>query len=122
MQSVSKLLKEVNDLDTSILNNRIAQYKQLLRLSAMPVNNQYTYDNKMDVYEKIADLEREIMQQLKDRERMKPNPMFSNDREVIDKRIKNEFIRMRAERESIDRYTHMKLKDLLSVKNGKGSQ
>ena len=49
MKFFSRLLKEEYDLDTQILNNRIAQYKHLVQISNMPSNKNFPMSDKLDV-------------------------------------------------------------------------
>jgi hypothetical protein len=67
MKLFSRLLKEEYDLDTQILNNRIAQYKHLVQISNMPSNENFPMSDKLDVFDKLRDLEQAIFQQLSDR-------------------------------------------------------
>ena len=61
------LLKEEVDLDTQILNNRLAQYRHLVQISNIPATPAFPMSDKLDVFDKLRELEQAIFQQLADR-------------------------------------------------------
>ena len=43
--------------------------------------------------------------------------LFTSNPNLIDRDVKREMIKLRAERESSEKYSHMKLKDLMAKKS-----
>lgn len=109
-----KLLKEEFDLDTQILNNRIEQYKHLVRISKMPTTLEFPMSDKLDVFDKLRDLELVIFQQLGDRSRLdNQRSLFGFNIKRDDERLRDEFLRQKAHRESVQKYKSMSLKELI---------
>lgn len=109
-----KLLKEEFDLDTQILNNRIEQYKHLVRISKMPTTPEFPMSDKLDVFDKLRDLELVIFQQLGDRSRLdNQRSLFGFNIKRDDERLRDEFLRQKAHRESVQKYKSMSLKELI---------
>lgn len=112
-----KLLKEENDLDTQILKNRIEQYKHLVSISKMPLSQEYPMSDKLDVFDKLRDLEAVIFQQLGDRAKVENQArLFGFSIKNMDTDIKNEFIREKAKREFVEKYKSMSLRELIKSK------
>ena len=112
-----KLLKEENDLDTQILKNRIEQYKHLVSISKMPLSQEYQMSDKLDVFDKLRDLEAVIFQQLGDRAKAENQArLFGFSIKNMDTDIKNEFIREKAKREFVEKYKSMSLRELIKSK------
>lgn len=112
-----KLLKEENDLDTQILKNRIEQYKHLVSISKMPLSQEYPMSDKLDVFDKLRDLEAVIFQQLGDRAKAENQArLFGFSIKNMDTDIKNEFIREKAKREFVEKYKSMSLRELIKSK------
>jgi len=112
-----KLLKEENDLDTQILKNRVEQYKHLVSISKMPLSQEYPMSDKLDVFDKLRDLEAVIFQQLGDRAKAENQArLFGFSIKNMDTDIKNEFIREKAKREFVEKYKSMSLRELIKSK------
>jgi len=108
------LLKEEVDLDTQILNNRLAQYKHLVRISNMPVGGQFPMSDKLDVFDKLRELEQAIFQQLADRAKAeKQRQLFGLNIKNQDNQIRDEFLRQKAHRDAVEMYKSMSLKELI---------
>lgn len=109
-----KLLKEEYDLDTQILNNRVEQYKHLVRISKMPTTAEFPMGDKLDVFDKLRDLEQVIFQQLGDRAKSdNQRRLFGLNIKRDDERVRDEFLRQKAHRESVEKYKSMSLKELI---------
>jgi hypothetical protein len=109
-----KLLKEEFDLDTQILNNRIEQYKHLVRISNMPTTPEFSMSDKLDVFDKLRDLEQVIFQQLGDRAKSdNQRRLFGLNIKRDDERVRDEFLRQKSRRESVEKYKSMSLKGLI---------
>jgi hypothetical protein len=123
MKLFSKLLKEEYDLDTQILNNRIAQYKHLVQISNMPSNENFPMSDKLDVFDKLRDLEQAIFQQLSDRAKSdNQRRLFGLDVKSQDRQIRDEFLRQKARKSSIEKYKSMNLKELIKTYFDSGSK
>lgn len=109
-----KLLKEENDLDTQILKNRVEQYKHLVSISRMPVSQEYPMSDKLDVFDKLRDLEVVIFQQLGDRAKVENQArLFGFSPKNMDSSIRMEMIRQKAKREMVEKYKSMSLRELI---------
>lgn len=111
MQSLNRLLKEELDLDTEILNNRI---QQLRYFKSMVLNPNLEVQDRMDITDKMRDLEDRIETQISNRAKAKnQRDLFNPSLERQDAHIKNMFIKLKGRQESINKYRSMKLKDLI---------
>lgn len=109
-----KLLKEEYDLDTQILNNRVEQYKHLVRISKMPTTSEFPMSDKLDVFDKLRDLEAVIFQQLGDRAKAdNQRRLFGLNIKRNDDAVRDEFLRQKAYRDSVEKYKSMSLKELI---------
>ncbi len=109
-----KLLKEENDLDTQILKNRVEQYKHLVSISKMPLSQEYPMSDKLDVFDKLRDLEAVIFQQLGDRAKAENQArLFGFSPKNMDSSIRMEMIRQKAKREMVEKYKSMSLRELI---------
>ena len=114
MNLFSKLLKEEYDLDTQLLNNKIAQYKHLVKLSLLPITQANPMSDKLDVFDKLRELEQSIQAQLSDRAKAdNKRSLFGLDIKNQDNQIRDEFLRVKARSNSVDRYSEMSLKELI---------
>lgn len=120
MQLLNKLIKEEFSLDSEIMKNRMEQMRGLHRLI---MNNNMSAPDRAELLDKIRDIEDRIEVQLNARSKaVNQKNLFTNDIVKQDHDIRNEFIRLKAQRKSFDTYEHMSLKNLLYSKIGKGSQ
>jgi hypothetical protein len=111
MQSLNSLLKEELDLDTEILGNRI---QQLRYFKSMVLNPNLEIQDRMDITDKMRDLEDRIDAQLSNRAKAKnQRDLFNPSVERQNAQLKREFIRLKVRREGSEKYKSMKLKDLL---------
>jgi hypothetical protein len=114
MKLFSRLLKEEYDLDTQLLNNKIAQYKHLVKLSLLPITQANPMSDKLDVFDKLRELEQSIQSQLSDRAKAdNQRSLFGLDIKNQDNQIRDEFLRVKARSNSVDRYSEMSLKELV---------
>ena len=114
MQLLNRLLKEEYDLDTQILNNRLAQYKHLVQISNMPATAQFPMSDKLDVFDKLRELEQAIMSQLSDRAKAQNHrDLFGSDWKNRDNEIRDEFLRQKVYRNAEEKYSGMSLRELL---------
>lgn len=115
MRLLNKLLKEELSLDDEILKNRKEQMRGLHRLI---MNNNMSAPDRAELLDKIRDIEDRIEVQLTARSKsLNQRRLFTSNPLEIDNDVRREMIRLRAERESGERYSHMKLKDLMSKKS-----
>ena len=115
MQLLNKLLKEEISLDDEILNNRKLQMRGLHRLI---MNNNMSAPDRAELLDKIRDIEDRIEAQLGARSKaINQRRLFTSNPSEIDNNIRREMIKLRAERESMEKYSHMKLKDLMNRKS-----
>ncbi len=111
MQSLNRLLKEELDLDTEILNNRI---QQLRYFKAMVLNPNLEVQDRMDITDKMRDLEDRIETQMSNRAKAQNRrDLFNPSMKKQDAQLRREFIRLKARKEGIDKYKSMKLQDLI---------
>lgn len=111
MSLYKKLVKEENDLNQRILNNRRSQYDYLVQLSKQPLSDKITLDNKLEVFEKLRELEAVIEKQLSDMSNSQNRTaMYKMGNE---EGIRNEKLRVMLNRKAEEKFRGMKLKDLL---------
>jgi len=111
MQSLNKLIKEEIGLDDEILNNRVMQMRGLHKII---MYNGMSAPDRAELLDKVRDIEDRIEAQLNARSKAQnQRRLFTNDAREIDADIRREMIRLKAERESEEKYKGMKLKDLL---------
>jgi len=109
-----RLLKEEYDLDTQILNNRLAQYRHLVSISKIGITPATPLSDKLDVFDKLRELEQAIMQQLSDRAKAaNQKRLFGSDLKNRDAEVRDEFLRQKADRDIVEKYKNMSLKELL---------
>jgi len=111
MSLYKKLVKEENDLNQRILNNRRSQYDYLVQLSKQPLSDKITLDNKLEVFEKLRELEAVIEKQLSDMSNSQNRSAMY--RMGNDKAMRDEKLRVMLSRKAEEKYRGMKLKDLL---------
>jgi Mg/Co/Ni transporter MgtE len=115
MQLLIKLLKEEYSLDNEILRNRTAQMRGL---HSLIMQNKMSAPDRAELLDKIRDIEDRIEAQLVNRSKGEnQRRLFTSNPNLIDRDVKREMIKLRAERESSEKYSHMKLKDLMAKKS-----
>ena len=115
MQLLIKLLKEEYSLDNEILRNRT---EQMRGLHSLIMQNKMSAPDRAELLDKIRDIEDRIEAQLVNRAKGEnQRRLFTSNPNLIDRDVKREMIKLRAERESSEKYSHMKLKDLMAKKS-----
>ena len=115
MQSLIKLLKEEYSLDNEILRNRVQQMRGLHNLI---MQKGMEAPDRSELLDKIRDIEDRIEAHLVNRAKGESQRrLFTSNPSLIDRDVKREMIKLRAERESSEKYSHMKLKDLMAKKS-----
>lgn len=115
MQSLIKLLKEEYSLDNEILRNRV---QQMRGLHSLIMQKGMEAPDRSELLDKIRDIEDRIEAHLVNRAKGEnQRRLFTSNPSLIDRDVKREMIKLRAERESSEKYSHMKLKDLMSKKS-----
>jgi hypothetical protein len=115
MQSLIKLLKEEYSLDNEILRNRV---QQMRGLHSLIMQKGMEAPDRSELLDKIRDIEDRIEAHLVNRAKGESQRrLFTSNPNLIDRDVKREMIKLRAERESSEKYSHMKLKDLMAKKS-----
>ena len=115
MQLLIKLLKEEYSLDNEILRNRTAQMRGL---HSLIMQNKMSAPDRAELLDKIRDIEDRIEAQLVNRAKGEnQRRLFTSNPNLIDRDVKREMIKLRAERESSEKYSHMKCSICLAVKS-----
>ena len=115
MQSLIKLLKEEYSLDNEILRNRV---QQMRGLHSLIMQKGMEAPDRSELLDKIRDIEDRIEVHLANRAKGEnQRRLFTSNPSLIDRDVKREMIKLRAERESSEKYSHMKLKDLMAKKS-----
>jgi hypothetical protein len=83
-------------------------------LSLLPITQANPMSDKLDVFDKLRELEQSIQSQLSDRAKAdNQRSLFGLDIKNQDNQIRDEFLRVKARSNSVDRYSEMSLKELV---------
>lgn len=108
------LLTEEISLEQRLLKNRKAQYDYLVKLSLLPIDEKNTLESKMEIMDRLRDLEDRITQQLADMAKAAAtNDLYNNRFQTHLDRIRNEKLRSAMVREAEKKYKGMSLKNLV---------
>ena len=121
MQLLIKLLKEEYSLDNEILRNRT---QQMRGLHSLIMQNKMSAPDRAELLDKIRDIEDRIEAQLVNRAKGEnQRRLFTSNPSQIDNDVRREMIKLRAQRESEEKYKGMKLANLIhpSVKGDRSS-
>ena len=87
-------------------------------LHSLIMQNKMSAPDRAELLDKIRDIEDRIEAQLVNRAKGEnQRRLFTSNPSLIDRDVKREMIKLRAERESSEKYSHMKLKDLMAKKS-----
>lgn len=107
------LLAEEISLEQRLLKNKKAQYDYLVKLSLLPISDKNTLESKMDIMDRLRDLENSIRQQLGDMAKAAAQTeLYKNHFQTHVDRIRNEKLRSAMQREAEKKYKGMSLRDL----------